>query len=724
MCIRVAVAAQRGIGSPSGDRNVDVAACVVGVVTTMSDDDDPKPKSRVSFGDVKEGEAPASTNLNISGVAQVASETYGCGSLGSSATEKDATTTSTPSDATASKKPSPSMRIARAKFVHCADCGRDIPADEWPNHRDRLRTVELKQQTKSLVQRYILTPILNFVMWVLVTIFFREVAVVGKENIPKGPVVFYGNHQNQFIDAMIMRAHCGRSVRFIIAAKSMQRPVIGHFARLMEAVPVVRPQDVPSMQGKGKILCSESNTVRGEGTTFLSDVNIGDVVIWNVPSKKENCSGQVLTVVSDTELKLTRPVADGDQMRTARNYKISRRIDHSEMYAEVYDTLSTGKSIGIFPEGGSHDNTSLVPLKAGVALFTLGASERGVSPKIVPCGLTYFYGHKFRSRAHIEFGKPITAPEELVTLFASDKRKATGEMLKLLDDKLRSVTINVPDWSTLKFLHNFRRLYQPPGLLLDTGDYLRLTRRLALITTQNTDHPDFAEFRTKVENYSDFCNALLVRDSQAATLSSLVENHGQAAVSLRLLFRRIAILCVLTVVLLPFFVVGGPVGVACHVLAEAHAKTALSASSVKVVAADVKASYKMVLGFGLVPLEFGLVSLFVYAWTDLRTALTFFFSLPVVMYVSLVLVREWVMEGRAALPLIMSILSKHKQFLKLHDRRCTLVAMAKTVVHKFDPELEDELAAYTSAVGPAKQCRQASLFSLRHQSRAVRKKRL
>jgi len=537
-------------------------------------------------------------------------------------------------------------------------------------------------------------------------------------------VVFYGNHQNQFIDAMMMRAFCGRPVRFIIAEKSMSRAVIGQFARLMDSVPVVRPQDVPSNPGQGKLIRTEGPTVFGQGTNFTQSLRTGDVIIWSAPGVSERCTGQVFTVTSDTEVVLTRSVAADAAISSPVNFKVSPRIDHSEMYAEVYETLRNGGAIGIFPEGGSHDHTSMLPLKAGVALFTLGAAERGIYANVVPCGMTYFYGHKFRSRAHIEFGKPVSVPQDLVELFATDKRAATGNFLKVLDRALRSVTINVKDWSTLKLLHNFRRAYQPPGLLLETGDYLALTRRLAVIIEERTGEPDFDDFRDKVENYVDFCNALLVRDSQAATLSKLVEK-GQSGVSLRLLFRRLFVLAVLTVVLTPFFLVCGPIGLICHMAAEAHAKTALSSSMVKVVGADVKASFKIVLCFVLVPLTFAFLSAVVAFQYDVRQGITVLVSMPVVMYVSLIIGREWVMEGRAALPLIMSILSKHKQFMKLHERRCEVVQQSKQIVAKYDPELDEEMSRFCKNMPDSTALRQASLFSLRHQSRVdERKKRL
>lgn len=284
-----------------------------------------------------------------------------------------------------------------------------MPAVEYFNLRHRLRTVIPIEETLSLFQLWVLTPLLNTFMWLLTNVFFREVDVIGLENIPKhGPVVFYGNHQNQFMDAVMIRAHCGRPVRFIIAEKSMSRPIIGQFASLMGAVPVVRPQDVPSTVGTGKIVSIEQAAVVGQDTNFCAEVHPGDVVQWSVLGSSEKCQAQVRSIESNTKLTLTLPVEESNAVHNKpTGFKVSRRIDHSEMYAKVYSTLDNGGSIAVFPEGGSHDRTSLLPLKAGVALFSLGAAERGIVPTIIPVGLTYFFGHKFRSRAHIEFGEPI-----------------------------------------------------------------------------------------------------------------------------------------------------------------------------------------------------------------------------------------------------------------------------------------------------------------------------
>lgn len=104
--------------------------------------------------------------------------------------------------------------------------------------------------------------------------------------------------------------------------------------------------------------------------------------------------------------------------------------------------------------GGSHDRTDLLPLKAGVSLMALGAmaNHPEVKVKVVPVGLSYFHAHKFRSRAVVEFGSAMDVPEELIDMFKQGgpkKREAVGQLLDLIYDGLKTVTIRAPDYDTL-----------------------------------------------------------------------------------------------------------------------------------------------------------------------------------------------------------------------------------------------------------------------------------
>lgn len=65
----------------------------------------------------------------------------------------------------------------------------------------------------------------------ILSIFFREVEVVGQKNIPEhGPVIFTINHANQFVDATLVLTTCRRNVSYLMAEASYNRPVIGHLA--------------------------------------------------------------------------------------------------------------------------------------------------------------------------------------------------------------------------------------------------------------------------------------------------------------------------------------------------------------------------------------------------------------------------------------------------------------------------------------------------------------
>ena len=82
---------------------------------------------------------------------------------------------------------------------------------------------------------------------------------------------------------------------------------------------------------------------------------------------------------------------------------------NQETFAAAAEWLSKGGTIGICPEGISHDRPGLQPIKTGAARIALGAvaSGQATNLKIVPAGLYYTAKTAFRSEALLYFGKPI-----------------------------------------------------------------------------------------------------------------------------------------------------------------------------------------------------------------------------------------------------------------------------------------------------------------------------
>lgn len=101
----------------------------------------------------------------------------------------------------------------------------------------------------------------------ILTIFFSSMEVIGKQNVPThGPVIFTGNHMNQFVDGAVIVTTNPRNVGFLVAEKSMKKPLIGDFARACGSIPVARPQD-KATSGPGKIYFDKMR-IYGEGTQF------------------------------------------------------------------------------------------------------------------------------------------------------------------------------------------------------------------------------------------------------------------------------------------------------------------------------------------------------------------------------------------------------------------------------------------------------------------------
>ena len=60
---------------------------------------------------------------------------------------------------------------------------------------------------------------------------------------------------------------------------------------------------------------------------------------------------------------------------------------------------------------------------------------------IIPCGLNYFSGHRFRGSVLVEYGEPYQIPTEYVELYREDRRKSCGSLLNDIREHLTSVIL-------------------------------------------------------------------------------------------------------------------------------------------------------------------------------------------------------------------------------------------------------------------------------------------
>jgi glycerol-3-phosphate O-acyltransferase / dihydroxyacetone phosphate acyltransferase len=116
---------------------------------------------------------------------------------------------------------------------------------------------------------------------------------------------------------------------------------------------------------------------------------------------------------------------------------------NDESFARCRAALARGEALALFPEGTSHSDPQMKPLKTGAARIALSA-EREVADGggrldavVVPAGLFYERKARFRSRLLLVVGEPVeTAP--LLPGYRADERAAvdalTDEIKRRLDD--------------------------------------------------------------------------------------------------------------------------------------------------------------------------------------------------------------------------------------------------------------------------------------------------
>lgn len=114
-----------------------------------------------------------------------------------------------------------------------------------------------------------------------------------------------------------------------------------------------------------------------------------------------------------------------------------------ETFARSRELLERGGTIAIFPEGVSHSEPSLRPLKTGAARIALGAAAEGARGlQIIPAGLYYTAKSSFRSSAMLYFGEPVSVPTITLDENGEPPREAARDLSNKLSAVLGEVTLN------------------------------------------------------------------------------------------------------------------------------------------------------------------------------------------------------------------------------------------------------------------------------------------
>lgn len=182
-------------------------------------------------------------------------------------------------------------------------------------------------------------------------------------------------------------------------------------------------------------------------------------------------------VVFQTAGRPSRPLAKaplfdqlivGTALRALGGLPVYRKQDDPELmhlndrtFDAAIDALHAGSAVQIYPEGQSHSEPSLTPIRTGAARIALLAEalrdwELGLS--VQPVGLTYIKKDLFRGRVVATFGSAFSVAD-LREHYEQDERAASRILTDRIQKHLEEVTLNVEDHEELELVDVADRLY-------------------------------------------------------------------------------------------------------------------------------------------------------------------------------------------------------------------------------------------------------------------------
>ena len=189
----------------------------------------------------------------------------------------------------------------------------------------------------------------------------------------------------------VIRSEAHRRISWLIAEKSFRRKFIGLLARGIGTLPVARAMD-NLKPGTGTIYLpdpvNEPTLLRGVGTNFegpgfeaegtialptingtshstaIAEIRGPEELVLKKPFKHRDAIGQLTGRKDiDKDGKFTGDASQQDSDFKGTKFKVAPHVDQTAVYEAVFGRLNAGGCVGIFPEGGSHDRTTLLPLK-------------------------------------------------------------------------------------------------------------------------------------------------------------------------------------------------------------------------------------------------------------------------------------------------------------------------------------------------------------------------
>jgi hypothetical protein len=334
-----------------------------------------------------------------------------------------------------------------------------------------------------------------------------------------------------------------------------------------------------------------------------------------------------------------------------------------ETFAAARELLLRGGTIGICPEGVSHNEPRLKPLKTGAARIALGAASSGqaIDLRIVPVGLYYTEKTTFRSSALLLFGESLTVQPVTLDSDGAPPRDSVRALSRQIEEALREVMLHAEHDEALALIEKTERIFSAEEL----GDHdeeqsltrsrdlrQRLLQGYALLRTRSPKR--IAAVEARVNRFESELNQAGIDPFDL----SLPKSAGQTIIWLIVQLLSCAFLA-------PFALIGAFVHYPAYRLAGYLARTLSRGEQ------DVVSTFKIIAALLFFPLTWLVLALISWKFGGLLAAVASLLIVPLCGYVAIRFAEE-IDRFSGGFQALMLFVLRRRSFLRLRAERAAI----------------------------------------------------
>jgi 1-acyl-sn-glycerol-3-phosphate acyltransferase len=364
----------------------------------------------------------------------------------------------------------------------------------------------------------------------------------------------------------------------------------------------------------------------------------------------------------------------GFLVRGAGSIPVYRRSDdpsqvgrNEEMFRDVEVALASGSAVGIFPEGLSHSDPSMAPLKTGAARIALGVlRSHGKRIPIIPVGSVFRDKNIFRSEALVTVGRAVAWDDLSPDMPGAD---AVRELTQRIDRALRDVTVNLERWEDAPLVELAEAIYAAEiGHAPNAASWVeRLRTTTETLARMRAAHQGTPPLAKDIARHARLLDRLQLRPQDLSAQRAKPN-------PLRWVLRRLPLGGVVPLVVLAAGTIVFSVPYQATGLLEKRARPR----------DDVRATHKLLAGAIVFPLWIVLLALLTGALAGVLAGLVIFLGLPVLGIATLGLHEQWA-AARVEARRYMTLRRRRETVESLREQQRELAIRLKAVLEQHGP---------------------------------------